>query len=211
MLNKIGNAVANRIYEADLHLMSGWTRPTAKGSTTEDLKRYIRAKYEHRGFVDQVVTKVFIENEDGAKEEKEMHEGEEKKGGNQGDKGNQADKGGARNKISKREVIREINCRMIDASRNNDVAEMLYCLAHGADINCADDINGNSALHYACEHGLEALTFGILNGGKLEQMNCEGLSCLDIAMINDKTEAMEICLSRMKTPNRPVPTPPSSE
>lgn len=53
MLQKLGNVEINRIYEADLSLMAGWKRPTSQ-SSIEDVKQFIRAKYEHRGFVDQM-------------------------------------------------------------------------------------------------------------------------------------------------------------
>ena len=44
-----------------------------------------------------------------------------------------------------------------------------------------------------------------LNGGKLDRMNRERLSPLDVAMIEGKTEAMEICLARIQKPNRKLP------
>ena len=69
-------------------------------------------------------------------------------------------------------------------------------------------MDGGTVLHVACEMGsLESLTLTILNGGKLDTMNAEGLSPLDVAMIKGQTEAMEICLSRMQTPSRALPKP----
>ena len=157
MLQHLDNATANAVYEADLHVMSGWARPS-QHATVEELKRYIRAKYEHRGFVDQVDRTVLLE-------------------------------------------------KLIAASGTNDIGAMLYCVAHGVDMNVAGK-DGGTALHIACaKNHVEALTFGILNGGEIEMLNREGLSCLDVAMVNGHTEAMEVCLSRMKTPARSLPMP----
>ena len=41
MLIQLGNEVTNNVYENDLHLMSGWERPTLN-----ETKSFIRAKYE---------------------------------------------------------------------------------------------------------------------------------------------------------------------
>ena len=158
MLQHLGNATANAVYEADLHVMSGWARPSQHATAVEELKRYIRAKYEHRGFVDQVDRTVLLE-------------------------------------------------KLIAASGTNDIGAMLYCVAHGVDMNGVGQ-DGGTALHIACaQNHVEALTFGILNGGEIEMLNREGLSCLDVAMVNGHTEAMEVCLSRMKTPARSLPMP----
>ena len=194
MLLQLGNEVTNNVYEKDLHLMSGWERPTLNETKTEDLKSFIRAKYEHRGFVDQL-----SKNDD--KSSSNCNGTEERKGndngsGDSGDSGDSGESG-----------IVPVLERLMAACRKNDVAEALYCVAHGADVNGVGT-NGGTSLHVACEEGsLEVLTFVILNGGKLDRMNREGLSPLDVAMIKGKTEAMEICLARIQKPNRKLPVP----
>ena len=98
--------------------------------------------------------------------------------------------------------------RLMVACRANNVAEVLYCVAHGANLNEPLGPSGGTALHVACEEGsLEVLSFLILNSGRLDTMNEEGLSPLDVAMVKGKTDAMEICLARMKTPSRALPMP----
>ena len=198
MLNQLGNNATNNIFEADLHVMSGWERPTLKNTNVEDLKRFIRAKYEHRGFVDQLKKDDGTEGGSGSGSESESESESECK----------SERGGVSSwSESKSGEVLNLLERLISAGRDNNVADILYCLAHGANVN-EIGMDGGTVLHVACEMGsLESLTLTILNGGKLDTMNAEGLSPLDVAMIKGQTEAMEICLSRMQTPSRALPKP----
>ncbi len=143
MLQRMGNDGVNGIFEADLHVMAGWNRPTA-ASTTEEVKTFIRAKYEHKGFVDRLSA-----------------DGE------------------------------DITKRLVAAASDNDPLGVLYCLAHGADVN--------ACVHAACRAGaVDALSLAVLNGGDLEAHDEEGLSALDVAMVSGQTACMDFCLTHMR-------------
>ena len=191
----VGNETLNKIYESDLGLMPGWFKPTTQ-TPVETLKKFIHAKYVHRGFVDSPDPPQEAEGARGAQ-------------------------------------VGLVD-RFLLAARENNVVEMIYCLAHGVDVNAvravpvaADDKHdsdgaqarvrgesssdalledGMTAAHEACRSGcVEALNLATLNGADLSKIDENGLAPLDVAMLRGHTHVMEYCLQHMQAPSRPLP------
>jgi Arf-GAP with coiled-coil, ANK repeat and PH domain-containing protein len=53
MMNELGNDIVNKVYEAEMHKMSGWQRPNGDNSGLVDRTKFIKAKYVYRGFLSQ--------------------------------------------------------------------------------------------------------------------------------------------------------------
>lgn len=170
VMERLGNDRVNGILEQDIGVMSGWHRPEPDCAVAQ-LKQFIRAKYEHRGFVKPA-----------------------------------------------QESADALLVRLHEASRRNDVQDVIWCIFHGADTNeltqqLPDHDEGDqlldayNAVHVACAAGaLEALVLLVQNGGSLNTISRNGLSPLDIAMVKGHTNMVEYCLEHLPPPPR-RPTP----
>lgn len=80
----------------------------------------------------------------------------------------------------------------VSNSKNIEIVNML--LENGAEISL-QDINGNTALHFAAESdNSEAVTLLLAKGAKWDAANKKGQSAIEIALVNNSTNALKtIC------------------
>lgn len=187
MLQRLGNAEINSIYEPDLGVMAGWSRPNVSSTTTE-VKRFIRAKYEHRGFVDRIQEGT-SPDETRSLLDRRIHAA------------------AANNDVPVFLYClahgADVNARC--SSRTTPPPGLSGLSGEkGIRENTLEDTR-ETPLHTAARHGsVDALLLAILNGGNLEALNTDGLTPLDVAVMCNQNGAMDCCLSHMRSSQRPI-------
>ncbi|OQR85165.1 hypothetical protein ACHHYP_12182 [Achlya hypogyna] len=126
----LGNAAVNAVWEAAL--APGWVKPTAQSARLEK-EKWIKAKYEFRGFSEHVDAPIPSE-------------------------------------------------RLLAAAAVGDVAGVMYCLAHGVDINDVAPTTNNTALHLCAKGGhLLCCEYLLQNGAVQTLTDASGRLPADVA------------------------------
>ena len=160
VLSSVGNVNANTAWEATAQ--DGWVKPTP-GEPRESRERYIRAKYQWRGFVSDVGQELV---------------GAEAEGMPEGDA-----------PVPQRDeaaIAAGLGTRLHAAAAAGDTCGVLWCVAHKVEIDWRSlPPEGRTALHHAAAGNhltvCEVLLQNGANPGALDAQQCSVVDCAMLA------------------------------